>query len=124
MPTSARWLPVIASLLLVAACASGGADACAEASVTVEATVTADALEPNALSVCKGQDVTLALQSETDGEFHLHGYDEQVPETSLTAGQTTTITFTADAAGQFIIELHPAAGEDEVEIGVLTVNEP
>ena len=72
----------------------------------------------------RGQDVTLELHSQTDGVFHVHGYDEQVPATSLTPSETTTLEFSADAAGQFIIELHARSGGGEVEIGILTVNEP
>jgi hypothetical protein len=92
--------------------------------VALEATVTDEAMDPSALAVCRGQEVTLELRSETDGVFHLHGYDEQVPATSLTPGQTTILEFSAHAAGQFIIELHARSGEGEVEIGIFTVNEP
>ncbi|MGH2489100.1 MAG: hypothetical protein ACRDFR_05735 [Candidatus Limnocylindria bacterium] len=113
------WLAV--GLLLVAGCTPSAA--CAAASVTLEVTVTVGAMDPSALSVCRDQDVTLQVHSQMDGEFHLHGYDEQVPETELVADETATIEFTADVAGQFIIEFHSPAGE-EVEIGVLTVNEP
>ena len=92
--------------------------------MTVEATVTDDAMEPSAISVCRGQEVTLEVHSQTDSVIHLHGFDDQVPATSLTPGDTTTIEFTADAAGQFIIELHAQSGASSLEIGVLTVNEP
>jgi hypothetical protein len=97
---------------------------CGATSVALEATVTDEAMDPSALAVCRGQDVTLELHSRTEGVFHLHGYDEQVPATSLTPGQTTTLEFTAAAAGQFVIELHARSGESEIEIGVFTVNEP
>lgn len=114
---------IAAGLLIVAGCTPSDA-ACAAASVTLEATVTDEAMDPSALAVCRGQEVTLELRSETDGVFHLHGYDEQVPATSLTPGDTTILEFSADVAGQFIIELHAHSGEGEVEIGILTVNEP
>ena len=123
MPVSNRRLALLAAgLLVVAGCMASDGGPCAATSVTLEATVTDAAMDPSALSVCRDQEVTLTLHSETDGEFHLHGYDEQVPETSLTPDQTVTLEFTAAVAGQFIMELH--AGGDEVEIGVLTVNEP
>lgn len=122
MPRLARGLALIAAgLLIVAGCTPSDA-ACAAASVTLEATVTDGAMEPSGLTVCRDQEVTLTLRSQTDGEFHLHGYDEQVPATNLVDGETTTLEFTADVAGQFIIELH--SGGVEAEIGVLTVNEP
>jgi hypothetical protein len=110
------------STLIVAGCASADLDPCAAESIALEATVTEEAMDPSGLAVCRGQAVTLELNSQTDGEFHLHGYDEQVPATNLVAGETTTLEFTADVAGQFIIELH--SGGNEAEIGVLTVNEP
>jgi hypothetical protein len=113
---------LVAGLLVVAGCMPGDAGPCAATSVILEATVTDDFMDPAALSVCRGQEVTLTLHSETDGEFHLHGYDEQLPETSLTTDETVTLEFTADVSGQFIMELH--TGADETEIGVLTVNEP
>jgi len=112
---------IAAGLLLVAGCTPSDA-ACTAPSVTLEATVTDEAMDPSALAVCRDQEVTLELHSQTDWEFHLHGYDEQVPATDLVAGETTTLEFVADVAGQFIIELH--SGGDEAEIGVLTVNEP
>jgi hypothetical protein len=125
MPRLPRRLALIAAgFLVVCACNPSDAGSCTAPSVTLEATVTDEAMDPSALAVCRGQDVTLELHSQTDGVFHLHGYDEQVPATSLTPGETTTLEFTADAAGQFIIELHARSGESEVEIGIFTVNEP
>lgn len=120
-----RWPTLVAAgLLLVGGCTPRAAGPCAAASVTLEATVTDEAMDPSALVVCRDQEVRLTLHSQTDGEFHLHGYDEQVPETSLVPGETRTLEFTADVAGQFIIELHAASGDGETEIGILTVNEP
>ena len=107
-------------VLLAAACTSSGAPSCDAQATTLEVTVTADSMEPSSLSVCREQDVTIGINSQADGEFHLHGYDQEV---ELTDGGTATLTFTADVAGQFIIELHGSSG-DETEIGVLTVNEP
>jgi hypothetical protein len=119
-----RWPALfVAGLLLVAGCTPSAAGPCEATSVALEATVTDEAMDPSALAVCRGQELTLELHSQTDGVFHIHGYDHQVPATSLTPGQTTTLEFTTDAAGQFIIELHALSGEEE-EIGVLTVNEP
>ena len=117
-------LIAIALGLLIAGCQPTGNPACAEPSVTLEATVSDTAMNPSALTVCRDQDVALDLASETDGVFHIHGYDEQVPATSLEPGEVTTLEFTADRAGQFIIELHAHTGGDSTDIGVLTVNEP
>ena len=117
-------LIAIALGLSVAGCQPTGNPVCAEPSVTLEATVSDAAMNPSALTVCRDQDVSLDLASETDGVFHIHGYDEQVPATSLEPGEVTTLEFTADRAGQFIIELHAHTGGDSTDIGVLTVNEP
>lgn len=123
MPKKHRRMALLAAgLLVLAGCTASDTGPCAVTSITLEATISDEAMDPSALSVCRDQAVTLTLHSETDGEFHLHGYDDQVPETSLTPDETVTLEFTADAAGQFIMELH--AGGDETEIGVLTVNEP
>jgi hypothetical protein len=117
-------LIAIALGLVLAGCQPTGDPACAEPSVSLEATVTDAAMDPSALAVCRDQDVSLELTSETDEVFHIHGYDEQVPATSLEPGEVMTLEFTADRAGQFIIELHAHSGGDSTEIGVLTVNEP
>jgi len=125
MPRLPRRLTLTAAgLLLVVGCTPSDTSSCSAPSVTLEATVTDEAMDPSALAVCRGQDVTLELHSQTDGVFHLHGYDEQVPATTLTPGETTTLEFSADAAGQFVIELHARSEESEVEIGIFTVNEP
>lgn len=114
---------VIVALCLVAGCTDGTAS-CPSPSVTVAATVTDDAMEPSAIAVCRGQEVTLEVHSQTDAVFHLLGFDDQVPARSLTPGETETLVFTADVAGQFIIELHAQTGASSREVGVLTVNEP
>jgi hypothetical protein len=113
-------------MILVAALAAGclPAATCPERSVSLTAAVSADAMDPSSLTACKGQEVTLEVTSETDGILHIHGYDEQVPAIPLEPGEERTIEFTADVAGQFVIELHARDGETETEIGILTVNEP
>lgn len=117
----------MAAVTLVAVVAVGctpGDTACDDPAVTLEATVTDTAMDPSALTVCRDQEVTLEVSAETDGVFHVHGYDDQIPAVSLEPGEVTVLEFTADTAGQFIIELHAHDGGSETEIGVLTVNEP
>jgi hypothetical protein len=117
----------VAALTLVVALAAGctpGDTACNDPAVTLEATVTDTAMDPSSLSVCRDQEVTLEVSSDTDGTFHIHGYDDQIPAVSLEPGEVTVLEFTADVAGQFIIELHAHDDGSEVEIGVLTVDEP
>ena len=124
MPRATRPLALLAvgaSLVLLAGC---GTASCPSPTATLEATVSDDAMEPSALAVCRGQDVTLNVHAQTNAVFHLHGFDDQVPAIGLTPGETTTFQFTADVAGQFIFELHDRSGATSTDIGVLTVNEP
>ncbi len=50
-----------------------------------------------------GQTVVLRLLSDTDQEYHVHGYDI---ETQAAAGVEATMEFTADQAGDFEVESH------------------
>lgn len=109
---------LVIGLLAVSGC-STSAGPCGPETLTLNATVSADAMDPSALEACRGQEVTLAVASEVDAELHLHGYDI---EQELMSGETTNFEFTADLPGQFIIELHTDTGETEV--AVLTVREP
>ena len=97
---------------------------CDETSVTRDATLTATELTPNAIEVCRGQDVTLNIDAQVDGVFHLHGYDDAVPATSVRTGEELTLEFVAVRSGQFPIELHPAADPTGVTVGIFTVHEP
>lgn len=99
-------------------------DDCNDASVTREVTLSGETLDPSTIEVCRGQQVTIELSAETDAEVHFHGYDDQVPEQELTAGETSTLSFDANQSGNFPIEIHPADGSEEVEAGTLVVNEP
>ncbi len=119
--------PQMAALVLVAVLTLGCnpfGGACPEPTITLAATVSDTAMDPSSLTACRGQDVVLEVTSETDGVLHIHGYDEQVPAVPLEPGEERRLEFTADAAGQFIIELHARSGDASTEIGVLTVNEP
>lgn len=99
-------------------------DDCSAPSVEREAVLTADTLDPATLEVCRGQHVTISIDSQADGELHFHGLDEQVPEQEVTAGQVLTVEFDAEQSGNFPIELHPPDGSSETEVGILVVNEP
>ncbi len=120
--------PLVAAglLLATAACvpATGLPDDCDAASVTRGVTLSGDSLDPSTIEVCRGQQVTVELSAEDDAEVHFHGYDDQVPEQEVSAGETVSLSFDANQAGQFPIEIHPADGSEEVEAGTLVVNEP
>ena len=71
---------VILAATTLAACAGGvqRPDDCGAPSVERAATLTSDyRLEPNAITVCRDQRVTLEVDVQTDGVLHLHGYDDQ-----------------------------------------------
>ena len=69
-------------------------------------------------------EVALVFTSEVDGVFHIHGYDEQVPATTVTAGERIELRFEATRSGQFPIELHLPGESEGVDVGILTVHEP
>jgi cytochrome c oxidase assembly protein Cox11 len=118
-------LSVGALLLFATACvpATTLPDDCDADSVQREVTLQGQSLQPSTIEVCRDQAVTVRLKAETDAEVHFHGYDDQVPEQEVQAGETVTLTFDATHAGQFPIEIHPADGSEEVEAGTLVVNE-
>jgi methionine-rich copper-binding protein CopC len=111
------------SAIVLAGCIPGAA-ACPSAAPVIDVMVTATSMSPSDPDACRGQDVTLRVAAEADGVFHIHGYDEAVPATTVAAGETTDISFTADRAGQFPIEFHAQDDPAGVEIGILTINEP
>jgi plastocyanin len=119
----------VAAMLLFAGVAGGCVeqpalpDDCDASAVEREASLGGDHLDPEALDVCKGQKVTIAITTQRAGDLHLHGYEDEAPEVAVEPGDTATFTFTAARAGQFVIELHTAS-EGEIEVGLLTVHEP
>jgi hypothetical protein len=111
--------------LLAAACVDFGLPPdCDGPDVAREVTVTSDAMTPGSIEICRDQQVTLVVDAETDGVFHIHGYDEQVPATTIEAGVEESLRFVAGRSGQFPIELHPAGDPTGIDIGILTVHEP
>ena len=98
-------------------------DDCDEPAREIEVTVTASALEPNDPAACRDQAVTLLVTSEVDGVIHIHGLDELVPATTISAGEEIVLEFTAERSGQFPIELHPADDPQGVSVGIFTVHE-
>jgi hypothetical protein len=103
---------------------AGLPDDCDDASVERAASLSGERLDPEAIDVCKGQEVTLEIATEEAGELHLHGYDDEAPEIAVEPGETATFHFTATRAGQFPIELHDEETGSEAEVGLLTVHEP
>jgi hypothetical protein len=94
---------------------------CDASQVERAATLTDGGLAPDGFDVCKGQAVTLTINVKVSGTLHLHGYDDQVPEKDVAAGDVAKLSFTASRSGQFPLELHK--GQDEIELAILTVHE-
>ena len=70
-------------------------------------------LDPETIRVKQGDLVTLAIESERTGQFHLHGYDL---EKEVTGGETTDFFFIANATGRYRITMHysgPAEGDND-----------
>lgn len=120
-----RWsvAPVALLALGLTGCIPGGSG-CEDLPDRLVLTVAGDGLDPTQPAVCRDREVTLVLEPEVDGVFHIHGFDEQVPATTVTAGQSLELTFTTARSGQFPIELHTDAQPQGVDIGILTVREP
>ncbi len=120
------WRVVAPAVLAVAlgACVPPSGSGCEGLPDQIAITVTADAMEPAAPAVCRDREVTLMLTPEVDGVLHIHGYDEQVPATSITLGEEIGLTFTSARSGQFPIELHTDEAPQAVDIGILNVHEP
>ena len=115
---------MVAALVLAGCVSDGRPEDCGDDAVVRELALSSTALEPSDPGVCRDQDVTLRIASEVDGFLHIHGYDEEVPATEVTAGQELELTFDASRSGQFPVELHPADDPEGVEVGIFTVYEP
>jgi heme/copper-type cytochrome/quinol oxidase subunit 2 len=55
------------------------------------------------VKVAEGSPVQILVSSDVDDEVHVHGYDI---EREVSAGQPTTIEFTANQTGVFEVETH------------------
>jgi hypothetical protein len=95
---------------------------CDDAAVEIAVSLTSTEMRPTAPMACRGQAVTLVVDSDVDAVFHIHGYDDAVPATEIVAGETTRLEFTADRAGQFPIEIHPENDPRGIEVGIFTVH--
>jgi hypothetical protein len=115
------------AMLVLAGCVTEGRpdDAtCRAQEIELEVTLTADALSGDPLSVCREQEVEIVVASQVDGLLHIHGYDDEIPPTTVTAGESVTLRFSATRSGQFPIEVHPDDDPRGIGVGVLTVHEP
>jgi hypothetical protein len=108
---------------VLGACVGASAE-CAALSEEIELTLTATTLTPSDPAVCRGDEVTLTVRPEIDGVLHVHGYDDELSATDVSAGEVLELAFTATRSGQFEIELHTDEDTQGVDLGLLTVHEP
>jgi hypothetical protein len=100
--------------------------------VSVELSLNGRTLSPEEVSVFQGQEVTVHVTSDEQGEFHIAGYEHLF---LLTEGKATTFTFEALRQGRFSLEFHPRLSEsdshdhdhesgtqEDIPIGTLVVN--
>lgn len=58
---------------------------CSEPFLDVNATLTAETVEPAAFAACVSSEVTLSVDAPADGVLHFHGLDAVMPARSMTA---------------------------------------
>jgi plastocyanin len=71
---------------------------------------------PATVQVAQGAQITLELASDSEGEWHLHGYDIHA---ELRAEAPTRVTLKAEHAGRFEHELHGSGAHGA--LGVIEV---
>ena len=117
------------ALLLAAACGTGAPAAPGEPSAVIETepsqvgpeSVVAvsfikDVMTPETIQVKQGDNVTLNLETDRPGSFHIHGYDLQQESV---VGEVTQFQFVANATGRFRVNFHGVAEpKNEVAAGM------
>lgn len=74
------------------------------------------------VSATQGDHLTVTLHTDAPAELHIHGYELSK---DIDAGKSGSISFTADATGEFELEAHPLVHGEEgagVELGQLKVS--
>ena len=91
--------------LVVLAISCGTSDTPEEVAVTTK--FTGEQMTPSTVAARQGDTVSLTIESDQPGTFHLHGYD-LTGEAS--AAKSAEIQFTANATGRFALTFHGAPG--------------
>ena len=71
--------------------------------VEISVNVAGETMNPETIRVKQGDRVTLKIQAEEAGEYHLHGYDI---EQDIEEDEVANFYFVADATGRFRITFH------------------
>ena len=98
---SVRLLSLATTALIIAAACGGGEPEDVEVSVTIRE----DRMSPDTIQVNHNDSVTLKIDSDMPGAFHLHGYDI---EREVVPGEVTDFAFAAEATGRYRIAFHKA----------------
>ena len=117
-------LSAVVVAVMLASCGGGDGSSSSSTSTSMQSTTTTEAPtttasstkecsvtvgensgENNRCDVTIGDDVRIVVVNpNADDEMHLHGYDLSTGE--MAAGVSSTISFTADVAGEFELESH------------------
>lgn len=94
---------MVAFVALSVSC--GTNDAPEEVAVTTK--FSGEQMTPSTVKARQGDTVSLTIESDQPGTFHLHGYDL---EGEASAAEAAEIRFTANATGRFALTFHGAPG--------------
>ena len=94
-------------MAMVAAAACGGGD---PEELDLEIRIMEGVMSPATIEVKQGDMVTLNIDADEGGAFHLHTYGIEM---DIEGGQETDFFFVAKATGRFKITYHPAGEHDE-----------
>ncbi|MDA0264501.1 MAG: cupredoxin domain-containing protein [Chloroflexi bacterium] len=101
---------LIALTLFVGMLAMVAAAACGSGSepedVDIPVTIKDGKMSPATIKVKQNDTITLKIDADVPGEFHLHTYDI---ESDIHGDEITDFVFVADATGRFRITYHPAS---------------
>lgn len=109
-----RLITTMAVVVTTLAAACGGSTPQA---VEISVNVAGETMNPETIRVKQGDRVTLKIQAEEAGEYHLHGYDI---EQDIDEDEVANFYFVADATGRFRITFHHSEenhGEKEEKEG-------
>ncbi len=102
-------LIAVSLFAMVAAAACGGGD---PEELDIPVSIQAGEMTPDTIKVKQGDMVTLKIDADAGGEFHLHTYDI---EQDVEADTLTDFYFVAEATGRFKITYHPQGEHDKGE---------
>ena len=108
LPLSLSLLLTLLALLLLLLAACGPSAGPQE--LTLTAKFEAGKLTPETLQAKQGDMVTLQIETDRPGSFHLHGYDL---EEERAVGTVTDFQFVADATGRYRIAFHGGGDHDD-----------